>query len=504
MRIPAAPADNALRKSRRPQFAISLLYRFAQVWRCRACSNRGRGNWYCSIHSPYRARSLKRALPFTSKTNRDEPASDKPMRTIRGTLVLYALAGVVLAQVQPIEPLTMEQAVAEAIEKNPTILAEKYSVPMAQARLVTAGLRPNPVLSIGADHLDALGTGYDAENAAGPPEYSVRTDFVFERGAKRRRRIDVADAGRLVARLQLLNTTRSVVLDVQTTFVELLLAKAELSLQEETHATFHKTVEVNTLRVAKGDLAEAELIRAQVAELQLENALLQSRLKVEVGRIRLQSLLGRKRSDKLPDAAGSFRREEVTTSIEALRTQAFIARPDYLALHRENARSRAELRLQLAQGTVDYTLGTEYRRQQGVNGTGNMLGFFFQTNLPVFNRNQGEIARAREEQLQAEARIRARQRTIDTEVDTAWLQNRAARESLRRVEENMMAKAIDIRLITQKAYHSGALSFVEFLDAQRAYYDTIQIRNSALAEYAKSLYAIDAAVGLNVPAAYRP
>jgi hypothetical protein len=77
-------------------------------------------------------------------------------------------------------------------------------------------LRPNPVLSVGGDHLDLLGTGYSEENGAGPAEFSIRTDFVFERGAKRQRRIDVAQAAVSTAQLQFLNTVRSVVLDVQS------------------------------------------------------------------------------------------------------------------------------------------------------------------------------------------------------------------------------------------------------------------------------------------------
>jgi len=156
------------------------------------------------------------------------------------------------------------------------------------------------------------------------------------------------------------------------------------------------------------------------------------------------------------------------------------------------------LRLQLAQGVVDYTLGTEYRRQQGLAGRGNSLGFFFSSSLPVFNRNQGEIERARQEQLQTSARILALRSTIENDVEISWLQNQAARESLRRVEEKMMAKAIDIRLITQQAYHRGTITFVEFLDAQRAYYETIQARIAAMADYAKSLYQMDAATGGNV------
>lgn len=56
----------------------------------------------------------------------------------------------------------------EAIEKNLSLLAERDNLSVADARIVTAGLRPNPVLSIGGDHLDLLGTGFNASNADGP------------------------------------------------------------------------------------------------------------------------------------------------------------------------------------------------------------------------------------------------------------------------------------------------------------------------------------------------
>jgi cobalt-zinc-cadmium efflux system outer membrane protein len=394
--------------------------------------------------------------------------------------------------------------VAEAVDKNLSVLAEKYSVPIAEAHMITARLRPNPVLSIYGDLLNLLPPRYTMQNAAGPPEYGIRTDFVFERGGKRQRRIDVAESALSTAELQFLNTVRSVVLDVQSAFVELLQAKADLVLAQETLETFRQTVQINASRVRSGDLAEVELIRTQVAELQFENGVAQARLKVETGRSKLQVLLGRRKVDQLPDATGEFRRDELAATVDALRARAFASRPDYLALRRDAARSQAELRLQLAQGKVDYTIGTEYRRQQGVNGTGNSVGFFFSTNLPVFNRNQGEIERARQEQLQVEARIRAIQATIENEVETAYLQYRTARESLHRVEETMLTKATDVRQIMDRAYRRGAASFLDFLDAQRAYNDTVQLRNTALADFTKSLYTIDAATGASVEGMGRP
>jgi cobalt-zinc-cadmium efflux system outer membrane protein len=419
-------------------------------------------------------------------------------------LLVAALACPAHAQRDQFQPVTLQQAVAEAIDKNLNVLAEKYNVPVAQARIITARLRPNPILSIDGDHLNLLPPRYNSENMAGPPEYGIRTDFVFERGAKRQRRIDVAEAAVSTAQLQFLNTVRSVVLEVQIAYVELLQAKADLALAEETLEVFHQTVQINTSRVRRGDLAEVELIRTQVAELQFENTVAQARLRVETGRSRLQVLLGRLRTDKLPDATGELRRDDLVLSVDALRERAFASRPDYLALRRDAARSLAELRLQLAQGKVDYSLGTEYRRQQGLAGTGNSLGFFFSSNLPVFNRNQGEIQRARQEQSQAEARIRALQATIDNEVETAYLQYRTARESLHRVEGTMLTKATDVRQITERAYRRGGVTFLDFLDAQKAYIDTVQLRNTAMADFAKSLYTIDAATGSSLAGVTRP
>src|SRR5258707_1082942 len=269
------------------------------------------------------------------------------MHMMRAGLLFAGLVCSAQTQTGQPQPVTIQQAVAEAVDKNLNVLAEKYNIPVAEARIITAGLRPNPVLSIEGDHLNLLPPHYNLENMAGPPEYSIRTDFVFERGAKRQRRLDVAEAAVSTAQLQFLNVVRSVVLDVQSAYVELLQAKADLALAQETLETFRQTVQINTSRVRDGDLAEVELIRTQVVELQFENTVAQARLRVDTGRYKLQVLLGRRRADRVPDATGELRRDELTITVDTLRDRAFGARPDYLALRRDEARSQAELRLQL-------------------------------------------------------------------------------------------------------------------------------------------------------------
>src|SRR5262245_43841020 len=124
------------------------------------------------------------------------------------------------------ERLTIQQAVSEALDKNLGLLAERYNLTIADARVVTARLRPNPVLTLDADTLDILGTGFNTQtNNGGPEAFAVRTDFIFERGGKRQARIEVAEGNRTVAQLQLLNTVRGIVLDAQNAFVDLQAAK---------------------------------------------------------------------------------------------------------------------------------------------------------------------------------------------------------------------------------------------------------------------------------------
>lgn len=417
------------------------------------------------------------------------------------------LGGIALAQAPAPEPapqpIAIDQAIREALDRNLNLIAERYSLPIADARMVTARLRPNPVVSIGGDHLDFLGTGFNDTNGAGPSEYSIRTDFLFERGGKRQQRMAVAEAGRSVAQLQVLNAVREVVFNVQRSFVDVLQAKADLALARENLKVFEEVVRINRGRVESGDVAGVELIRAQVAQLQFENAVRQVELRVRTSRAALQLLLGR-RGDRVADATGEMRRDDASFQVDSLKVLAAAQRPDMLAQRQDRARSQAEVRLQLAQGKVDYVVGTEYRRQQGLAGKGNSLGVFLQTNLPIFNRNQGEIARAEQEQQQVEARIRALEAFIDNEVEVAFLQYQNARTSLRRIEDSLLVRARDVRQITEYSYLRGEASFLEFLDAQRAYNETVQAYNEARGEFARSLYGIDAATGAATADGIRP
>jgi cobalt-zinc-cadmium efflux system outer membrane protein len=399
----------------------------------------------------------------------------------------------------PAQPLTIDKAIQEALDHNLTILAERLNVTIAEARLITARLRPNPVFSSGLDYQDILGTGFysNPQTGAGPPEYNFRLDYILERGGKRQRRIEVAENAKAVVQLQLLDATRTLILDVQNAFVDVLLAKESLAVAQDSLKALNAVISTNENRVRAGDLAPVELFRAQVAALQFQNQVRAAQLRVRTASNRLQTVMGRTVRTPDLDVAGTIRRDSAPPELDELRARAVANRPDVQALRRDQARSVAELRSQIAQGKVDFTVGTMFHRQYGY-ANGNAMGFFFSAPLPVFNRNQGEIERARREGEQIAQRIRAIENNVRSEVENAYETYRTAQATLENVEKDMLGKARQVREIMDYSYRRGEASLIEFLDAQRTFNETLQVYNEARAEYARNLYLIDSVTGISI------
>lgn len=397
-------------------------------------------------------------------------------------------------------PLTIQDAVQEALSKNLNLAAQRLNVSVVEARRITAALRPNPVLTLSGDHLDVLGTGFNSINNAGPNEYAIRTDFVIERGAKRERRIELAEADAGLAELELRDVARRIIFEVQNAFVNVQQARETLSLEQENLRNVEGVVAVNQERVRAGDLAVVELERSRVAALQYQGAVRRAELELAQAKNRLQLLLGRGAPSPI-EVEGPIRRDALSSTFDELQATAGRQRPDLLGLRKEQARSQSDLRLQIAQGKIDYMLGTEFRRQDAISGRGNSAGFFFSAPLPVFNRNQGEIVRANREITQAAARLAALEASVASELRDAWQQYTANSVLLAQIESEMLDRARQVRNTMEYSYRRGEATLVEYLDAQRSFNETMQSYNEARGNYARSVYLIESVTASNIAAA---
>lgn len=414
--------------------------------------------------------------------------------------MLSCLAATGISAQAKLRTLTIEGAVNEAVQHNLALLAERANLSVAEAALVTARLRPNPVLSGGADSLDWLGTGFNDINEAGPPQYSVRIDVPFERGHKRDLRASLADQGKRIAEAQIADAARRLTLEVILASVDVLEAKAKLQLAEDNLQAFERLVQLNERRLTSGAIPQLEVSRSRVAMLQYRGNVRSAQLALTQARLKLVPLLGRKPDEEPVDIDDQLAPPSaaIAPSLTILQTVARTSRPDLIAAQREQARTQADLRLQIAQGKVDYVLAAEYRRQQGVNGRGNLFGMFFSVPLPLFNRNQGEIARADAETEKANRFLTALETDVAGQVASAYEEFASSRELLHEIERDLLTPTGEARAATAYAYQAGATSLLDVLDAQRSYNDTMETYYSAQAAYRRARARLTLTVGRDV------
>ena len=427
------------------------------------------------------------------------------MLQTRFTLALvWGVVAASFAMAQSLPPaapatLTIAQAVDEAVRRNLSLLAERSNLAIADTAMVTARLRPNPVASFSADHLDLLGSGFDLTNNGGPSEVALRVDLPVERGGKREARVELASAARSLAESQFADAVRALRLEVTLACIDVLAARATRTLVAANLRTFEDLANVNRARVVAGSIAPFESTRSDVAMLQFRSTVVRADLDLAASTARLRTLLGRSASDPL-DLVGDLGGASAATAsdVERLEQVALETRPDLRALQLSQARSVADLRLQEAVGKIDYSVGAEYRRQQGLAGRSNSLGFFVSAPLPVFNRNQGEIARAGAEGEQVVRQLSARRAQILAEVRIAYHEYVTNHDLVDAIEHDLLKPATSARDISAYTYRAGGTSLLELLDAQRAFNDTMQSYLDAQASLRRAASRLNAAVGAEV------
>ncbi len=457
---------------------------------------------------PPRPRRYKKYLSRANAVGRVFPHNPfvRPTLLPVGLLVIACLAGQTAQVSTPVandaNTITLDQAIREALAKNLDLAAERYNVSIAEARQITARLRPNPVLSISGTTLNLFGAPFDSTSPLGPNQFNVHTDFPIERGHKREYRMAVAKAELSLAELGIRDMMRRVIFDVEAAFVDVQQAKENYRLAQENLGSLENIVAINEARLRSGDLAQVELDRSRLAALLSSASMRQVQLQLDQAKTQLQLLLGRTQRTADFDVSGALRREIVADSQPDLVRLALTRRPDYLAAQQTQARSRADVELQIANGKVDFSVGTEYTFQSAYGVSGSTAGLYFSVPLPVFNRNQGEIARARRETTQASARITAMEAAIGADVEKAYRQYSVSKQVLENVESEMLSKARSVRDTTEYSYKRGEASLIEYLDAQRAFNDAMQTFNEARANYARSLYLLDSVSGESIAAAH--
>src|SRR5271165_5293269 len=289
-----------------------------------------------------------------------------------GFPLMFLLAAAAAAGQTASAPLTLQQALDIARAKNPSLRSVQQHVAATKASEITAGLRQNPSFTISGTDVSL-----SASNPASPYSYSANVSRLFERGEKRRWRLDIAHATTNVTQSQYKDTERQTILQVKQSFTNLLAAKAGLKIARDNLESYRKTVELSKARRDAGDISETDFERIDLQLAEFESDYDSAELNVVQARDQLQMLLGISKPTDTFDITGTLDPPVFTATMPQVEQEALTARPDYQAAVQSIRVADANVKLADANGTTDPTIGGEYERSATYNTAG------FQVSIPL-------------------------------------------------------------------------------------------------------------------------
>jgi cobalt-zinc-cadmium efflux system outer membrane protein len=357
-------------------------------------------------------------------------------------------------------PLTLAQVVDIARSKNPSLLSTEQHVDATKAAEITAGLRQNPTFTVsGAD------ITLPSSNPASPYSYSANLTRLFERGQKRRWRLDVAHSTTDVTRSQYNDQVRQTILQVKNAFTNMLIAKQALHIAQDNLDSYRKTIDLSQARLNAGDISKTDFERIDLQLAEFESDYDNAKLDLTQASDSLQLLMGIQKADPAFDIAGNIQTPDLNITLAQIEQDALSARPDYLAARQSVTLANANVKLADAEGTTDPTVGGEYER----TATYNSAGFQVAIPLRIFDRNQGEKERTRfEAQSSRFAEIAARNQVL-SDVDQAWAAWDSAVDIAKRYNSHYVDEAQRVRDNLEFSYRHGSSTLLDYLDALRDY-----------------------------------
>lgn len=388
--------------------------------------------------------------------------------------------------------ITLDQAVDLALAHNHALKATRTALQQSQAQEVTAGLRPNPVLSLDTQFLPIFEPSqFSADYINQTAQHDIGIGYLFERGGKRHWRLQSARDQTAVTGALVSEAERELVFSVAQQFVAAQLAESNLALAQENLESFRSTVTISQARYQAGDISEADLLKIRLQLLQFQSDYSSATLAKVQALASLRQLLGYDAVPAAYNVEGEFRYQPSHLHLDDLKAEAMRQRPDLIAAQRGVTAADSQHRLALANGKRDLGASFTYSHLNGLN-TGS---FFFNIQVPLFDRNQGEIARTRYVQSQAQESEAAASDQVLTDVSNAYEAFRSNQTVVELYVSSYLQQAQESRDISEYAYKKGAASLLDFLDAERSYRAAQLAYRQALAGYLLSLEQLKQAVG---------
>ena len=373
---------------------------------------------------------------------------------------------------------TLQQVIALARTQNPTLLAAESNLRAVRAQEKQAGVRANPYFTLYGTNVTL-----PAEGASNPYSYSAQVSRLFERGEKRKYRLEAARATTGQTEAQLQDTIRQTILTLKQAFTKMLVAKIALELSNASLKDYRHEVEIANDRYQAGDLGKLDHERLDLQLSSFESDAANNEINLLQASDQLQTLIGIETPTEQFDVTGNVVPPVIAATRADLIQDALTSRPDYRATQLAIGAADANARLAVSNSYTDPTLEGEYDR----SGTYNSAGFSINIPLRIFDRNTGNIDTARFQAEGSRLTATAARNQVVSDVDQAWIGYTRAKTLSDRYTEHYLDESRDVLSIAQFSFEHGGLALIDYLDALR---DARSATSDALNAYSNTWSAI--------------
>jgi outer membrane protein, heavy metal efflux system len=389
--------------------------------------------------------------------------------------------------------LTLQELTQIALAHNRDLNAARYNVAVARARLVQAGLWPNPSLNL-SNNDDRL------FNDEGEFSRSAGFSQAFPISGRIARQKTVARLDVLKAIAEIREAERQLSAKVANAFYAAVITERRMQQLNYLLRINHELVTVIHNRYHAAEISKLDDNAARIEYLRIiqEKHLLHS-LRISQNAT-LNQLMGRQADSPL-----SLKADLITgrtlPELSILKALALKKRPDRHAIVLSISRANADRRLAKAERFADWTVGLGVQQDKIVVEGGaeqpadRTLGITLSVPIPLLNRNQGRILEASNTGTQAIMALRALDLSIQTEVASNYAQLKALQRSLKETQSISLKLGVDNVKLARESYENGQISLLNVLQVQKQQNDLQMTYLSTLEKYVQVYVALCTAIG---------
>ncbi|MBE0543955.1 MAG: TolC family protein [Verrucomicrobia bacterium] len=358
---------------------------------------------------------------------------------------------------QPVEKLTLEQALEMAERRQPQLAEARALVEAAAGRAQQAGAFPNPEAIVGAQQIPF------ESDSSNQREYVAGIAQPIPLGGRLRRSREAELLDREVRVRGLEVIRRDLRKRVHSAFATALYQETAFQMQSQIAQSVEKVTATTKARVVAGDAVPEELARMEMEFARARVEVQRSQSLREQAMLGLAAAIGDSRLS-VKSLAGSLDTTFEIPTLESLAAN-LSAQPEFALADASLRASNARIDLAKAERIPDVKVEALYHRLEATKE--NTFDIGISIPLPLFNRNQGKLREARAEAAAAEARSRMTENELNLRLRESYAQLRSALAASRALQTEILPRAESILKAAESRYAAGDTSLADVLPVRR-------------------------------------